>query len=103
MSVKKNKPNKYATITHIVDLFLKIKEIAVILAAILLWILGVWFVDKLSPIQKDLQGVIFTAYANSERISECEDTNKNIDKKLNDLLLDTARIKGILEGKEIIN
>ena len=103
MKIKKNKSNKYAPITHAIDFILKLKEIFVILAAILLWVLGVWFTTKLAPIREDLQGVVSTAHANSDRITECETTNKSIDEKLDKLIISMSEITGILKGKEIIN
>jgi len=103
MPIKKNQQDKYARVTHIIDIFLKLKEVAIILAAILLWILGVWFTNKLSPIRKDLQGAVSTANANTEKLTECQERNENIDTKLDKLIISVSEIKGILKGKEILN
>ena len=100
--LKKNTIGRHEKFKSMLDIILKLKEVFVILAAVFLWVLGIWLAYKLAPIRDDLKSIAAVVEANTSRIENNEDTYTAIDSKLDTLIIDMAIITGILKGKEII-
>lgn len=78
----------------LLDTFLKVKELAVVLAAIFLWILNIWFVSKLSPFAESLNDLTIRVNATENSVNSLMDVKYDV----YEIKSDVSYIRGMLDA-----